>query len=207
MTLFQSTESEVLALLPLSRIVSVLGRDPGICVYHNEQVKPVDLQAYNIAIMNMLYAERPKEFKRTRKFAQEPNYDEKIPLPPPDQVLLKDSFGLEHDVLFLHLLSLNAGRDLFLNDLVLANPFIQQTRELLFAQDFSGLGNGIFDEVLENIKSYARTHGFSFVSGHLSHSDRFRIFEKRGFVIDARYPDLVQLSEFSGIQIPVVFEV
>lgn len=94
--------------------------------------------------------------------------------------------------------------DLFLEDLGLVNPNGSYGGRIPFKdQRGPGIGNGIFDEVLNRLELLARQLGYRAISGHAADWPRARLFERHRFALDLRDPELSRLSKLTEVQVPI----
>lgn len=125
-----------------------------------------------------------------------------IPLPPSCQIYFSGrragdvDFTDESNYAYkLHLADVLFG-DIYLNDIYLSNPFAasRDGRHV-------SLGQGIFDEILISIESYAKHMEYKAISLEAFRLRNLRAFEKRGFVMENN--KLADLAKINGIGFPM----
>lgn len=112
--------------------------------------------------------------------------------PEPDVVVVK-----------LHIAAINDDA-IYLQEIALADPSRPAVRPLDDEQKYEGLGNGVFREILTNLRRLAGQHGRDKVILYAVDRTRAAIFAKKGFNLDTTEPDLIERSNSNGIQIPMV---
>jgi len=215
---FEWQENDIRVIIP-PRVVDVLGFDPKMVFYRDEEVSAHDLPRYNSGIMAaahlftrgnpryMLYIgdalqELGIDETNMQTFLNEcPNLDEIISCRPP-QALLECVEGGD-EIIALHLV--NSQEELFLQDIVLQNPKGESIRRLP-NQKLPGMGNRIFPEVMQNLESYARTNGFPRIGLYAAYTETVPVFESVGYSVDGRFPELIHLASLTGSQVPMVYE-
>ena len=196
-------EAEIRALVPEARIIEVLGFDPRLKVSFDGAVQQEDLLGFNTLISCWAYENGRQELLHAHfgPWHKRGGYHAKMGRPHIPQFLIKDYAGFLREIVLLHVGTVK-GRELFLEDIVLANPHREWDKPLLGSQRFPSMGNGIFDLVLQNLESLARRHGFVTIAGQLCAADLIPILDERGYHVDREHP-LYPVSQKTGHQIPV----
>lgn len=104
----------------------------------------------------------------------------------------------------LHLAAQYPDR-LYLADIELAQPGVVAARP--FAdQRWAGIGNGVFDEVLGNLRRFGAERGFALLSAHAADRARYEVFARHGFRLDEGEPEVAAMAVRVGHQYPLVSE-
>ncbi|MCM2532183.1 hypothetical protein NDK43_06945 [Neobacillus pocheonensis] len=183
------------SILPIKEIKEVLGKDPNIKIYFDNEIRKINPSNYNMSITARAYNDnKDSKLKRYyKKYSDSFEYKDlmKINLP---QILWKDTLGLDRTIIGLHISKLNK-EELFINDVVLAKN-----------EKLDGLKNGIFDIVLNNLENFAKNQGLKYISGHAMTKIVFDIFNSKGFLPDKRKfnrnDKLWEQSQIHGYQVP-----
>ncbi|WP_066314546.1 hypothetical protein [Bacillus sp. FJAT-29814] len=188
------------SILPIKEIKDVLGKDPNIKIYFDNEVRKMNPTNYNMSISTRAYNDNmdSRLNRYFKKYSDSFEYKDlmKINLP---QILWKDTLGLEHTIIGLHISKLNK-EELFINDVVLAKN-----------EKLDGLKNGIFEIVLNNLEDFAKNQGLKYISGHATNNIVFNIFNSKGFLPDKRKYNrndkLWAQSQLNGFQVPFFKEI
>lgn len=201
--LFKDTEEEVRLILPEKKIFDALGRDPDIKIYHGKDIKSAAGVQYNTVLSVTAHLQGKYELlQQFFMFSDRPDYDDMLKIKGPPQVLMRDTLSDGDAFVQLHLAAILEG-DLYINDICLTHPSKEFDKPPLPHQENPGLGNGIFDVILENITKYAKKQGMDLISCQVVSPMHKDIFEKRGFELDTRDPILYEMALQTGLQIPM----
>ncbi|MGC6589110.1 hypothetical protein ACPV3A_29715 [Paenibacillus sp. Dod16] len=168
-------EDEIKNFFPTDKIIEVIGRDPEIITLQNDEIRFKYPEQYNISVLARAYNDSMDS--RLRKYYNTYHDDPKlkdllkISLP---QLMWIDTLGFNKPIISLHITKLNS-KEIFINDIVIARN-----------DNLDGLGNGVFDIVLKNLRAFARQKGIKIISGYAVNPIVFRIFETKGFAADKR---------------------
>lgn len=205
-----STE-DLIGLLQPSKIEQVVGRRLTWRTYQDaDEMMSWDLTAYNTCIATHVHRasralpwdKNPMRFwhayRDRRDFARKVGYRH-------NQAAVVATLENDPEVVVTKLYIAAANDDaIYLQEIVLADPSRRPERPLGDDQEYAGLGNGIFREILANIRKLAVDHQRDKVILYAVDSARAALFARRGFSLDLSEPDLIERSRFNGMQIPMV---
>lgn len=204
-----ASETELMDLVPRTVVEALLGRPvEWLVLREKDELLRRDTSGYNMLatadIHNRLHT-FPPELNPLRTHFDSADFDRRY----------SEKIGYRHNQFLLlgvldgeTVVSLHVGgvypSDLFINDIELANPNGARRKDGLFIdQKHPGLGGGVFDEILKNLRLFGARHGFTHVSCHAVDQERAAIFMRREFVLDDRDLALLAGSKLTGKQVPL----
>lgn len=169
------TEEEINSIFPIADIITDIGRDPGIEVIIDDEVRlkypgqyniSVQARAYNRSLVELLH-----EYFET--YRDSPEFASLVGVQLP-QIMWADTLGFEEKLISLHISKLNK-HEVFINDLVLVKN-----------EDFDLLSEAVIDKVLNNLWLFAKAQGAKYLSGYAANLATFSLLNRKGFKEDKR---------------------
>lgn len=193
--LWNPSEKQINSLFPIEEITAEIGRDPGLEVLRDDEVRlkypglfniSVQARAHNRGLVDLLQA------------YYEPNSESPelagllgVQLP---QILWADTLGLEEKIITLLISKLNK-EEVFINDIVLVKN-----------EDFDPLSDALLEKVLNNLRRFAKEQGAKYLSGYATNKNTLELFKSKGFKEDQRSDMgndyLSGIARSTGEQIP-----
>ncbi|TGE33630.1 hypothetical protein [Desulfosporosinus sp. Sb-LF] len=169
------SKEQIDLLLPMDDIAAEIGRDPGIKVLRDDEIRLAYPSLYNISVQarahNLELVELLQEYYDPYKNSPELTSLLGVQLP---QIKWVDTLGFEESVISVHLSKLNKT-EVFINDIVLVKN-----------DDFDSLSDGVLDKVFHNISVFAREQGAKFLSGYAVDKNMLNLLKRKGFGVDRR---------------------
>ncbi|MDR3601697.1 MAG: hypothetical protein P4L49_14650 [Desulfosporosinus sp.] len=169
------TEEQINSLFPIDEITSEMGRNPGIEVFTDDEIRlkfpaqfniSVQARAHNQSLIDLLH-----EYYETYRNSPELAGLLGIQLP---QIMWVDTLGFEEKLISLHISKLNK-QEVFINDIVLVKN-----------DNFDPLSDGVLDQVLNNLRRFAKDQGAKYLSGYAANKNTLALFKGKGFKEDKR---------------------
>jgi hypothetical protein len=162
-------------LFPIEDITSEMGRNPGIKVFTDDEIRLEYPGQYNISLQarahSQMLVELLQEYFETYRNSPELSGILGIQLP---QIMWVDTLGFEEKLISLHISKLNK-QEVFINDIVLVKN-----------KDFDLFSDGILDKVLNNLRQFAKEQGAKYLSGYASNRNTLKLLQNFGFKEDKR---------------------
>jgi hypothetical protein len=156
-------------------LTSEIGRDPGIKVLRDDEIRLEYPGQYNIAVQARAHSqtlfELLQEYFETYRYSPELAGVMGIQLP---QIMWVDTLGFEEKLISLHISKLNK-REVFINDIVLVKN-----------EDFDLLSAGVIEKVLNNLRVFAKAQGAKYLSGYAANRNTLKLLISNGFKEDKR---------------------
>ena len=193
------TEKQVNSIFPIDDIIADIGRDPGIAVITDDEVRSKYPGQYNISVQARAYNRGLVELLQEyyEPYRDSPEFASLVGIQLP-QIMWTDTLGYEEKIISLHITKLTKN-EVFINDLVLVKN-----------EDFDLLSEAVIDKVLNNLRLFAKAQGAKFLSGYASNLATFSLLNRKGFKEDKREimgnDYLWSLSMQMGEQIPYYVE-
>ena len=169
------SKEQIDSLLPIDDITTEIGRDPGIKVLRDDEIRLAYPRLYNISVQarahNLELVELLQKYFDPYKNSPELAGLLGVQLP---QIKWVDTLGFEEPIISIHLSKLNKN-EVFINDIVLVKN-----------NDFDPLSNGILEKVFHNVSVFAKEQGAKFLSGYAADRDMLNFLKRKGFGIDRR---------------------
>lgn len=169
------SEEQINSLFPIDDIISEIGRDPGLEVFTDDEIRLKLPAQYNISVQarahNQSLIELLHKYYETYRYKPELAGLLGVQLP---QIMWVDTLGFEEKVISLHISKLNK-QEVFINDIVLVKN-----------DDFDPLSDGILDKVLNNLRRFAIDQGAKYLSGYAANRNTLELFKGKGFKEDKR---------------------
>ncbi|MDQ7094849.1 hypothetical protein REC12_14720 [Desulfosporosinus sp. PR] len=193
------SEEQINSIFPLDGLISEIGRNPGIKVFRDEDVKKKYPAQYNISVQarahNIGLTQLLQEYYEDYK--AKPEFEDLMGIKLP-QILWEDSLGYEDKLISLHISKLN-NQEIFINDIVLVKN-----------EDFDILSDEIIDKILNNLRSFAKEQDARYLSGYATNRSTLALFKRKGFQEDKREMIgnnyLWKIAEMTGEQLPFYTE-
>jgi len=169
------TEEQINSIFPINDLILDIGRDPGVAVITDDEVRLKYPGQYNISVQARAYnrglVELLQENYETHRDSPEFASLVGIQLP---QIMWSDTLGFEDKIISLHISKLNKN-EVFINDLVLVKN-----------EDFDLLSDFVIDKILNNLRKFAKDQGAKYLSGYAANRATFTLLNKKGFKEDKR---------------------
>ncbi|HWQ41650.1 MAG TPA: hypothetical protein VN456_06395 [Desulfosporosinus sp.] len=169
------TEAEINSIFPIDDIISDIGRDPGIEVITDDEVRLKYPGQYNISVQARAYNRGLVELLQEHydTYRDSPEFASLVGVQLP-QIMWADTLGLEEKIISLHISKLNK-HEVFINDLVLVKN-----------EDFDLLSESVIDKILNNLRLFAKEQGAKYLSGYAANRATFDLLKRKGFKEDKR---------------------
>lgn len=193
------SEDQINSIFPIVEIASEIGRDPGLKVLRDEEIKQKYPAQYNISIQARAHSLGLFDLlhQNYETYGKRPEFEELMGVKLP-QILWEDSLGFEDKLVSLHISKINR-QEVFINDIVLVKN-----------EDFDILSDKIVDEVLNNLRTFAKAQGANYLSGYAANRATFALFKSKGFAEDKREimgnDYLWRIASLTGEQMPFYTE-
>ena len=169
------TEEQIKSIFPIDDLISEVGRDPGIKVFTDDEIRLKLPAQFNISIQarahNQSLIELLHEYYEDNKYKPELAGLLGVQLP---QMMWVDTLGFEDYLISLHISKLNK-QEIFINDLVLVKN-----------DNFDPLSDAIHEKVFNNLRKFAKDQGAKYLSGYAVNRSMLNIFKGKGFKEDKR---------------------
>ncbi|HEY8910947.1 MAG TPA: hypothetical protein VIM51_11810 [Desulfosporosinus sp.] len=169
------TEEQINSIFPIDDITSDIGKNPGIAVITDDEVRLKYPSQYNISVQARAYNRGLVELlqKYYEDYRNSPEFAGLVGIQLP-QIMWVDTLGFEEKLISLHITKLHQN-EIFINDLVLVKN-----------EDFDLLSDGVIDKVLNNLRIFAKEQGAKYLSGYAANRATFNLLNKKGFKEDKR---------------------
>ena len=169
------TEELINSLFPIEDITSEIGRDPGIKVLRDDEIRLEYPGQYNISVQARAHSQTLFELLQEyfETYRNSPEFAGLVGVQLP-QIMWVDTLGFEEKLISLHISKLNK-REIFINDIVLVKN-----------EDFDLLSDSILDKVLNNLRLFAKEQGAKYLSGYASNTNTLKLLKSKGFKEDKR---------------------
>ncbi|EGW37624.1 hypothetical protein [Desulfosporosinus sp. OT] len=169
------SEEQIKSLFPINDIISEVGKDPGIKVFTDDEIRLKFPAQYNISVQARAYNQSLVELLHEyyEDYRYKPELAELLGVQLP-QIMWVDTLGLEENLISLHITKLNK-QEVFINDIILVKNI-----------EFDSLSDGILDEVLNNLRRFAKDQGAKYLSGYAANKSTLELFKAKGFKEDKR---------------------
>ena len=169
------SEEQINSLFPIDDIISEIGKDPGLEVFTDDEIRLKFPAQYNISVQarahNQSLVDLLHEYYEANRYSPELGGLLGVKLP---QIMWVDTLGFEEQVISLHISKLNK-QEVFINDIVLVKN-----------DDFDPLSDTILEKVLNNLRRFAKDHGAKYLSGYAVNKSTLELFKSKGFKEDKR---------------------
>jgi len=169
------SEKQINSVFPIEEITSEIGRDPGLKVLRDDEVRLKYPDLYNISVQarahNRGLVELLQEHYETNSKSPELANLLGVQLP---QIMWVDTLGLEDKIITLLISKLNK-EEVFINDIVLVKN-----------EDFDPLSDELLDKVLNNLRRFAKEQGAKYLSGYATNRNTLELLMSKGFKEDER---------------------
>lgn len=189
------SEEDIESLFPIAELTSEIGKNPGIKVLRDDEIRLQYPGQYNISIQARAYNQRLAELLHEyyTDNCDNPELAELLGVQLP-QILWVDTLGYEEPIISLHISKLNK-EEVFINDMVLVKN-----------EDFDLLSDGVIDTVLNNLRVFAKKQGAKYLSGYAANRSTLNLLKSKGFAEDKRATNgndyLWRLASIRGEQLP-----
>ncbi|MDO0822295.1 hypothetical protein [Desulfosporosinus nitroreducens] len=166
---------EIKSLFPVDDLKSEIGRDPGIKVLRDDEIRLQYPGQYNISVQARAYNQQLvqllQEYYTT--YCNSPELAGLLGIQIP-QIMWVDTLGFEEALISLHISKLNK-QEIFINDIVLVKN-----------EDFDLLSEGTMEKILNNLRLFAKEHGARYLSGYATNRSTLNLLKSKGFIEDKR---------------------
>ncbi|HBV87846.1 hypothetical protein [Desulfosporosinus sp.] len=189
------TEEDIKSLFPMADLIAELGRDPGIKVLRDDEIRLQYPGQYNISVQARAYNLRLTQLLQEyfTNYCNSPELAGLLGVQIP-QIMWVDTLGFEDPLISLHISKLNK-QEIFINDIVLVKN-----------NDFDLLSDGLIEKVLDNLRAFARNQGVKYISGYAANRSTLNLLKSKGFLEDTRESMgndyLWRLAVIRGEQLP-----
>ncbi|AET66480.1 hypothetical protein Desor_0797 [Desulfosporosinus orientis DSM 765] len=189
------SEEDINSLFPIKELAAEIGKDPGIKVLRDDEIRLQYPGQYNISVQARAYNQRLVELLQ-EYYSNHSNSPELaallgVELP---QIMWVDTLGYEEPIISLHISKLNK-QEVFINDIVLVKN-----------EDYDLLSEGVIDTVLNNLRKFAKKQGAKYLSGYAANRSTLNLLKSKGFEEDKRETNgndyLWRLASIRGEQLP-----
>jgi hypothetical protein len=193
------SEEQIKGVFPEDEITSEIGKNPGIKVFRDDEIKNKYPAQYNISIQARAYNLRLVELLHEyyEDYKAKPELDDLLGVKLP-QILWEDTLGYEDKLISLHISKLD-NQEIFINDIVLVKN-----------EDFDILSEQVIGQILNNLRTFAKEQGAKFLSGYAANRATLALLKRMGFQEDKREfmgnDYLWKISELAGEQMPFYTE-
>jgi len=189
------SEEDINGLFLIDDLKSEIGRDPGIKVLRDDEIRLQYPSQYNISVQARAYnqglVQLLQEYFNT--YSDSPKLAELLGIQLP-QIMWVDTLGFEEPLISLHITKLNK-HEIFINDIVLVKN-----------EDFDLLSEGIIENVLNNLRLFAKEQEAKYLSGYATNRSTLNLLKDKGFIEDKREgmgnDYLWRLAAIRGEQLP-----
>jgi len=189
------SEEVIKSLFPIDELKAEIGRDPGIKVLRDDEIRLQYPGQYNISVQARAYNQRLvqllQEYYNT--YCNSPELAGLLGIQIP-QIMWVDTLGFEEPIISLHISKLNKN-EIFINDIVLVKN-----------EDFDLLSDGLIEKVLNNLRLFAKEQGVKYLSGYAANRSTLNLLKSKGFEEDKREvmgnDYLWRLASIRGEQLP-----
>jgi len=193
------SEEDIKSLFPIEILTSEIGRDPGIKVLRDEEIRLQYPGQYNISVQARAYNQRLVQLLQEyfNTYCNSPELSGLLGIEIP-QIMWVDTLGFEEPLISLHISKLNK-HEIFINDIVLVKN-----------EDFDLLSDGIIEKVLNNLQLFAKNQGAKYLSGYAANRSTLNLLKGKGFIEDQREgmgnDYLWRIAAIRGEQLPFYVE-
>ncbi|AFQ42850.1 hypothetical protein [Desulfosporosinus meridiei] len=189
------SDDDINSLFPIEDLTSEIGKDPGIKVLRDDEIRLQYPSQYNISIQARAYNQRLvqllQEYYTT--YCNSPELSDLLGVKLP-QIMWMDTLGYEEPLISIHITKLNK-QEIFINDMVLVKN-----------EDFDLLNEDVIKKILNNLRIFARAQGAKYLSGYAANRSTFNLLKGKGFTEDKREgmgnDYLWRLAAIRGEQLP-----
>ena len=169
------SEEQINSVFAIDEITSEIGRDPGLEVLRDDEVRLKYPDLYNISVQarahNRGLVELLQEYYQSNSESPELASLLGVQLP---QIMWVDTLGLEEKIITLLISKLNK-EEVFINDIVLVKN-----------EDFDPLSDVLLEKVLNNLRRFAKDQGAKYLSGYATNINTLELLKSKGFKEDQR---------------------
>lgn len=189
------SDEQINGIFPIEDLKLEIGRDPGIKVFRDEEIRLEYPSQYNISVQarahNQSLMQLLQDYYTT--YCNSPKLGELMGIQLP-QIMWVDTLGYEEKLISLHLTKLNK-QEVFINDIVLVK-----------SEDFDLLSDTMLDTILNNLRAFAKAQGAKYLSGYAANRATLKLLQSKGFKEDHREDMgnnyLFRIAVISGEQLP-----
>lgn len=189
------SEQQINRIFPIENLKLEIGRDPGMKVFRDDEIRLNYPGQYNISIQarahNLSLVQLLQEYYTN--YCNSPELAGLLGLQLP-QIMWVDTLGYEENIISLHITKLNK-QEVFINDLVLVKN-----------EDFDLLSDAVLDTILNNLREFAKEQGAKYLSGYATNLSTLNLLKSRGFKEDKRErmgnDYLFRIATINGEQFP-----
>lgn len=193
------SKEDIQSLFPIDELKAEIGRDPGIKVLRDDEIRLLYPEQYNISVQarayNLQLVQLLQEYYNT--YFNSPEFAGLMGIQLP-QIMLVDTLGFEEALISLHISKLSK-QEIFINDIVLVKN-----------EDFDLLSEDVIQKVLDNLRSFAKKQGAKYLSGYAANRSTLNLLKSKGFSEDKRElignDYLWRLAAIRGEQLPYYVE-
>lgn len=189
------SEAQINSVFPIEEIASEIGKDPGLEVLKDDEVRLKYPELYNISIQarahNRGLVDLLQEYYMPNRESPELASLLGVQLP---QIMWADTLGLDDKIITILISKLNQD-EVFINDIVLVKN-----------EDFDPLSDALMDKIFNNLRKFAKEQGAKYLSGYASNRNTLKLLIGMGFKEDLREnmgnDYLSAVAKSTGEQIP-----
>lgn len=168
-------EEQIMNIFPVAEITAEIGKDPGLEVLRDDEIRLKYPGLYNISVQARAYNQGLvlllQEYYESNSENPELGSLLGVQLP---QLMWADALGLEEKIITLLISKLNK-QEVFINDIVLVKN-----------EDFDPLSDALLDKILNNLRRFAKEQGAKYLSGYATNKNTLKLFKSKGFKEDQR---------------------
>ncbi|HBW34280.1 hypothetical protein [Desulfosporosinus sp. BICA1-9] len=169
------SEEQINRIFPIEDLKSEIGRDPGIKVLRDDEIRLEYPSQYNISVQarahNLSLVQLLQEYYTTYRDSPELAGLLGIQIP---QIMWVDTLGYDEKIISLHVSKINK-QEVFINDIVLVKN-----------EDFDLLSDTVMDTILNNLRVFAKEQGAKYLSGYAANYTTLNLLKSKGFKDDKR---------------------
>ncbi|EHQ87896.1 hypothetical protein [Desulfosporosinus youngiae] len=169
------SEEAIKSLFPADELKAEIGRDPGLKVLRDDEIRLQYPGQYNISVQARAYTQRLvqllQEYYTT--YCNSPELAGLLGIQIP-QIMWLDTLGFEEPIISLHISKLNKN-EIFINDIVLVKN-----------EDFDLLSDDLIEKILNNLKAFSKEQGVKYLSGYAANRSTLNLLKGKGFSEDKR---------------------
>jgi len=169
------SEEQINSVFPIEEIASEIGKDPGLEILRDDEVRLKYPELYNVSIQarahNRGLVDLLQEYYMANR--ESPALASLLGVQLP-QILWVDTLGLEDKIITILISKLNKD-EVFINDIVLVKN-----------EDFDPLSDALMEKILNNLRRFAKEQGAKYLSGYASNRNTLKLLIGHGFKEDLR---------------------
>lgn len=189
------SDEQINRIFPIEDLKLEIGRDPGIKVFRDDEIRLEYPSQYNISVQarahSLLLVQLLQEYYTP--YRNSPELASLLGIQQP-QIMWVDTLGYDDKIISLHISKLNK-QEVFINDIVLVKN-----------EDFDLLSDAMIDTVLNNLRVFAKEQGAKYLSGYATNRSTLNLLKSKGFQEDKRESMgndyLFRVAAISGENLP-----